>query len=152
MAVNENTKIKEWYMSEFPTDSLGQELNDNVTFYDMFKYMDNYKDIYELVGIGDSVVRERCFTKLAEIMISMHNGCAVTRRCAMFKIGQKVKFLTWEGDFIEHLEESYGTIIESDQEHITILTSGNDNKPWMNDIKYWMDADMIKEYKVQVIQ
>ena len=68
MAVNENTKIKEWYMSEFPTDSLGQELNDNVTFYDMFKCMDNYKDIYELVGSGDSVVRERCFTKLAEIM------------------------------------------------------------------------------------
>lgn len=26
----------------------------------------------------------------------------------MFKIGQKVKFLTWEGDFIEHLEESLG--------------------------------------------
>lgn len=86
------------------------------------------------------------------MIISMNNGCVATRRYTMFKIGQKVKFLTWEGDLIEHLEESYGTIIESDQEHITILTSENDNKPWMNDIKYWMDADMIKEYKVQVIQ
>lgn len=68
MEIDENTKIKEWYMNEFPADSLGSELKDNVTFYNMFECMDNYNDIYELIGVEDSIVRERCFVKLAEIM------------------------------------------------------------------------------------
>lgn len=64
----ENMKIKEWYMQEYPNDELGEELKENVTFMDLFNALDRHKNIYELIGVGDSVIRERLFTKLAKIM------------------------------------------------------------------------------------
>lgn len=61
-------EIREWYMSNYPTDELGKDIQHEVTFYDLFECMDNYKDVYELLGVDDSIVRERVFSKLAEIM------------------------------------------------------------------------------------
>lgn len=60
------TKIKEWYMKEYSTDELGAEINNEITFEDLFAALD--KDVYEALGVGDSIIRERCFDKLAEIM------------------------------------------------------------------------------------
>jgi hypothetical protein len=34
----------------------------------VFKCLDNYENIYDLIGVGDSLVRERIFEALAEIM------------------------------------------------------------------------------------
>jgi len=65
---NQNTKVKSWYMMEYPTDTLGKEINSRITFDDVFRALDSYKDIYKLLGVDDSVVRERIFEKLAEIM------------------------------------------------------------------------------------
>ena len=62
-----DVKIKDWYMKNYPTDDLGKELNDEVTFEDMWN--EDYKkyDIYEVMGVGDSLIRERLFEHLAEI-------------------------------------------------------------------------------------
>ena len=65
---NENSKVKEWYLKEYTTDELGKEIKDDITFYDIFYALDTYKDFYETIGVGDSVIRERIFKKLAEIM------------------------------------------------------------------------------------
>lgn len=64
------TKIKDWYIKEYPDDiEMGEEMNDNVTFQDLFEALDNYQDVYEVLGgESDSIVRERCFSKLAELM------------------------------------------------------------------------------------
>ena len=62
------TKIKEWYIKEYPTDELGVEINSDITFYDLFIVLDTYKDVYEALNVFDSIVRERVFGKLAEIM------------------------------------------------------------------------------------
>lgn len=64
----ENTKIREWYMNTYPTDDVGKEINAEVTFYDLFKALDTYKDVYDTLGVTDSLIRERAFQKLAEIM------------------------------------------------------------------------------------
>lgn len=32
----ENKKIKEWYLKEYSSDSLGNELLNDTTFYDLF--------------------------------------------------------------------------------------------------------------------
>lgn len=64
----ENMKIKEWYTKEYASDDLGEELKDNITFMDLFEALDRHKDIYELIGVSDSIVRERLFEKLAIIM------------------------------------------------------------------------------------
>ena len=64
-----NIKIKDWYLITYPTDTLGEELNPGVTFGDLFDTLDRYGDVYKLLGgDADSVIRSRCFAKLAELM------------------------------------------------------------------------------------
>ena len=63
-----NTNVKEWYKNTFPQDELGDEINPNITFYDVFEALDHYKDIYELLGVDDSVVREKVFFGLDDIL------------------------------------------------------------------------------------
>ena len=62
------TKIKEWYMKEYPKDELGIEISSDITFEDLFVALDSYKNIYEALGVTDSIIRERVFSKLATIM------------------------------------------------------------------------------------
>lgn len=66
--INENSKVKEWYMETYSTDLEGNNIKGDITFYDVFYALDRYKDIYETIGDVDSIVRERIFQKLAEIM------------------------------------------------------------------------------------
>lgn len=68
MNITENTKIKEWYMTEYPDDELGEEMNKDVTFYDLFVVLDTYKSVYDTLNVWDSIIRERVFSKLAEVM------------------------------------------------------------------------------------
>lgn len=64
----ENTNIKEWYIKTFPTDELGYEIHENISFADLLRALDSQKDVYDLLGMGDSIVRERVFARLAEIL------------------------------------------------------------------------------------
>ena len=68
MNVTERTKIKEWYTREYPMDELGIEIDGEITFYDLFVVLDTYNDVYEALNVCDSIIRERVFGKLAEIM------------------------------------------------------------------------------------
>lgn len=61
-------KIREFYLEAFPTDELGIEINPKATFEGLFRVLDNYGDVYEYIGVGDSLIRERVFEKLSEIM------------------------------------------------------------------------------------
>lgn len=60
-------KVKNWYTLTFPTDELGQEINEDITFEDVFRCLDNYGDFYNLINVVDSLVRERIFEKFSEI-------------------------------------------------------------------------------------
>lgn len=57
--------IKLWYLSEFPADELGAEINPSATFKGAQK---NLGRIYEYIRVHDSVVRERVFSELSERM------------------------------------------------------------------------------------
>jgi hypothetical protein len=61
-------EIKKWYLENYANDELGEELKDNITFNDLFYALDRYENIYELLGSADSIIRERVFQKLAELM------------------------------------------------------------------------------------
>ena len=63
-----STNIKKWYLENYPADDLGEELKNNITFYDLFDALDNYQDVYDFIGVGDSLIRERLFEKLSKIM------------------------------------------------------------------------------------
>ena len=62
------TKIKEWYLENYSSDEEGEFLNEDVTFYDMFQCLDRRKDIYECIDVDDSLIRERLFEGLAQVM------------------------------------------------------------------------------------
>jgi hypothetical protein len=60
--------IKEWYTHKYPLDELGKRLNEYATFHGLFECLDSYEDVYEYLGYDDSLIRERCFEKLSDIM------------------------------------------------------------------------------------
>lgn len=60
------SNVKEWYIEKYPGDELGVELEDDLTFVDVMKCLDDGEDIYDAMGVIDSLVRERVFTKVAE--------------------------------------------------------------------------------------
>ena len=62
-----NQKVKDWYALEHPSDELGAEIED-ITFYDVADSLNKGLDIYEVLGVADSIVRERVFGRTAEIL------------------------------------------------------------------------------------
>ena len=68
---DENTKIKVWYHDTFPDDDLYTEIKADFRFYDLFLAWYQNKNIYQEMFIdngGNTIILERCFSKLAEIM------------------------------------------------------------------------------------
>lgn len=65
LAVEEH--IRQWYVSAFPNDELGAEIKEEVTFEELSTAIENGEDIYELLGVADSIVRERAFARLADL-------------------------------------------------------------------------------------
>ena len=62
-----NINVKNWYVETYPTDELGQDINPEIEFTNVLNTLDNYRDIYDLIGVGDSIIRERLFQKLSQI-------------------------------------------------------------------------------------
>ena len=63
------TNVREWYIENFKDDEVGEDINKDVTFYDVFTALDTYKDVYELLGESvDTIIRERVFDELSRIM------------------------------------------------------------------------------------
>lgn len=60
--------VSEWYKNTFTTDSLAININTKLTFYDIFEGLVNRRDFYNMIGISDSLIRERIFRGLAELM------------------------------------------------------------------------------------
>jgi len=56
--------IKNYYLSAFPSDDLGEEINANATFDGL---LENMTEPYSYIGVDDSIVRERLFDKLANL-------------------------------------------------------------------------------------
>ena len=59
--------IGKWYGEKFPTDDSAKSINPNATFQMLYDALTT-DNVYCVIGVADSVVRERCFEKLAEIM------------------------------------------------------------------------------------
>ena len=66
--INKNTKLKSYYMNKYKTDELGVEIKDGITFNDLFRCLDGDNCVYDFIGVGDSIVRERLFSALAVVM------------------------------------------------------------------------------------
>ena len=56
--------VDDWYLQTFPGDKLGVDIA-HVKFSEVYQRMLNKEDIYEILDIIDSVIRERIFLELA---------------------------------------------------------------------------------------
>ena len=64
--IERDMKIREFYLENYPSDELGVEVNENGTFTGLLNVLFTEGDVYEYIGVGDSVIRERLFERLAE--------------------------------------------------------------------------------------
>ena len=62
------TKVRNWYVETYPHDDLGREIATDLTFQGLFDALDHYEDVYKVLGVGDSLIRENCFLELSEII------------------------------------------------------------------------------------
>lgn len=60
-----STSLKAWFHESYPTDPIWIDMDDAATFEDLFDALDHYQDVYETIGVGDSIVRECVFSGLA---------------------------------------------------------------------------------------
>ena len=58
--------VKEFYLNEYPTDELGVEINKDATFVGLLWELQSKSDVYDFLGVYDSIVRERVFEELAK--------------------------------------------------------------------------------------
>ena len=65
--------IKNWYTHYYETDELGQEINSMATFNDLYRALVDGRDVYDVIGVGDSLVRERLFEELAILLGVRYN-------------------------------------------------------------------------------
>lgn len=67
--IKEDMRISRFYLEEYPDDTYIQsDFNQDATMLGLMLVLDAGKDVYTYIGIYDSVVRERCFGKLAELL------------------------------------------------------------------------------------
>ena len=59
---------RKWHLKEFPTDSLGKEINPVLTFEMLLVALFEGEDVYEIMWARDSIIREDLFGKLSEIL------------------------------------------------------------------------------------
>lgn len=67
-----NLKIRDFYLMNYD-DKLGEQINPKATFIGLFEVMDNYGDVYDYIGVADSVIRERIFNELSLTMGVSYN-------------------------------------------------------------------------------
>lgn len=60
--------VRSWYMSTYPTDDLGADIRDGMTFSNVAVQLANHGSdgFYEFIGAHDSLVRERIFEKISD--------------------------------------------------------------------------------------
>jgi hypothetical protein len=58
--------IREFYVKNYPTDDMGNGINPKATFAGLLNQLIVGGDVYEYLWAYDSIIRERCFEKLAE--------------------------------------------------------------------------------------
>ena len=61
-----DTSIKDYYSNTYPDDDLAYDMND-ATFEDVWNALNNGEDVYQVIGVGDSVIREQIFKALSKL-------------------------------------------------------------------------------------
>ena len=63
------SNVRDYYVSRFSHDSLASKIYANITFLDVLNALRTGMDIYESIGVTDSVIRENIFHILSKVCI-----------------------------------------------------------------------------------
>lgn len=108
--------IRDWYASAYPDDDLGMHLSD-ITFHDLHTGISQGLDVYDHIGVGDSIVRERLFDRLAELKSTSYDaiydmwlGARKDMRKSVPSFSQMMKSVR-DGSFVSkaYLSDDYPT-------------------------------------------
>lgn len=109
--INLNDSIKKWYTKTYKTDECGTDINPNTTFMEVLSDTEN---AYDLIGVTDSVVRERVFEEL-----SKRTNIPYEKIYNMWMGKQASKKVTAENMTLEDMEdEDNKTEVEKEVEKI----------------------------------
>lgn len=61
------SNVANWYTKQYPKDPDGGDINKNINFIDVLSALNKGEDIYNIIGISDSIMRERIFEKLSKM-------------------------------------------------------------------------------------
>ncbi len=129
VGVAKRLKIKNWYTKTYPTDDLGEEINPDITFWSLWTYMSQGYDVYDILGVGDSIVRERVFEKLSEILdVDYDYVYQVWLKSDKYAKGGEIKYnhkIKVNGNIIDlALSRSYVTGTDGKREYMFIDKNG----------------------------
>lgn len=65
--VYDHNNIKEWYKATYKDDELGDRINE-VSWSDLWAGLCKGTEVYDIIGVEDSVIRERLFEELADTL------------------------------------------------------------------------------------
>lgn len=65
--VYNHNNIKEWYQVTYKDDELGDNINE-ISWSDLWAGLCKGTDVYDIIGVGDSIIRERLFEELANTL------------------------------------------------------------------------------------
>ena len=65
--------IKEFYNEAFSSDTMGLDINPKATFLEMLNVINTGSDLYEYLGVYDSLIRERIFTEVSTRLNCSYN-------------------------------------------------------------------------------
>lgn len=68
MNISWNTNVRE-YMLRYADDSLWEECNPTLKFKDVLLKCFDRQDVYDLIGVGDSILRETLFDTLSSLLL-----------------------------------------------------------------------------------
>ena len=61
--------VKQWYIKMYPEDEMGNDIHRQVTFNDaLLCLLTRFNSVYDILGVDDSVIRERVFEQLTKIV------------------------------------------------------------------------------------
>ena len=66
--------VRSWYLAEYPTDGLGASIRPGLTWEALMEAVPLGSGFYDVLGVDDSVIRERCFSMLADLFCGGEYG------------------------------------------------------------------------------
>lgn len=69
MELTLETKLQDYYKDKHPTDNIFEDMNEQATFRDLLVQLIDRADVYNVIGIGDSLIRECLFEGLSKLLL-----------------------------------------------------------------------------------